>query len=41
MIRFLHAKDNSTTKFQDEIVSDHGKNVMNEKICGADRMVRR
>ena len=37
MIRFLHAKGSSPTKFHDEIVPDYGKE---QKIQGADRAVR-
>ena len=36
----LHAKDNSPTKFQDEVISDYGESIINNKISGIYRVVR-
>ena len=38
LIRFLHVKDSSPTKFQDEIVRDLWEGCHEQKIC--DRMTR-
>ena len=38
VVRILHTKDSSLTKFKNKTVLDYGKDVVNKRISGAHRV---